>query len=76
MPSSQKDRSGAGCPYKKKERHMSIEGRVRKLHMTHEDLDRQIADLEARPGADTLEIVELKKRKLAIKEELQTLQQD
>jgi hypothetical protein len=55
---------------------MSIEGRVRKLHMTHEDLDRQIADLVARPGADTLEIVELKKRKLAIKEELQTLQQD
>jgi len=54
---------------------MSIEGRIRKLQQSHEELDRQIADLEAHPGAETLEIVQLKKRKLAIKEELQALRQ-
>jgi len=54
---------------------MSIEGRARKLQETHEELDRQITDLEAHPGVNTLEIVALKKRKLAIKEELQAIDQ-
>lgn len=49
---------------------MSIEGRAEQLKRTHQELDRQIAELEAHPAADPLKIVELKKRKLAIKEEL------
>ena len=53
---------------------MSIEGRVEQLKRTHQELDRQIADLEAHPAADPLEIVELKKRKLAIKEEIQAIE--
>ena len=38
------------------------------------ELDQQITALEAHPGADPLEIVELKKRKLAVKEELATIE--
>lgn len=53
---------------------MSIEGRARKLHQTHQELDQQITALEAHPGADPLEIVELKKRKLAVKEELAAIE--
>jgi len=37
-------------------------------------LERQIAELDSHPAADPLEIVELKKRKLAIKEELQAIE--
>lgn len=51
---------------------MSIEGRIAKLRQTHQELDQQISGLESHPGADPLEISDLKKRKLAIKEELQT----
>jgi hypothetical protein len=54
---------------------MSVEGRIEKLRRTHEELERQIAELEAHPGADSLEIAEVKKRKLAAKEELQALGQ-
>lgn len=52
---------------------MSVEGRIEKLRRDHQELDQQITALEAHPAADPLEIVELKKRKLAIKEELQAI---
>jgi hypothetical protein len=54
---------------------MSVEGRIKKLRQDHQELERQITDLEAHPGVDPLEISDLKKRKLAIKEELQGLEQ-
>ena len=54
---------------------MSVEGRIEKLRRDHQELERQILDLEAHPGVDPLEVSELKKRKLAIKEELQALEQ-
>jgi len=54
---------------------MSVEGRIAKLRRDHQELERQILDLEAHPGVDPLEVSDLKKRKLAIKEELQTLEQ-
>lgn len=53
---------------------MTIEGRAEQLRRTHQELDRQITELEAHPAADPLEIVVLKKRKLAIKEELQAIE--
>ena len=53
---------------------MSVEGRIEQLRRTHQDLERQIAELDSHPAADPLEIVELKKRKLAIKEELQAIE--
>lgn len=53
---------------------MSVEGRIEKLRRDHQELERKIEDLEAHPGADTLEIAELKRRKLGIKEELSGLE--
>jgi hypothetical protein len=53
---------------------MSIEGRAHKLHQTHKELDQKITALKAHPGADPLEIVEMKKRKLAVKEELAAIE--
>ena len=61
-------------PGNKEESRMSIEGRAEQLRRTHQELDRQITELEAHPAADPLEIVEMKKRKLAIKEELQAIE--
>jgi hypothetical protein len=61
-------------PRNKKEIRMSIEGRAAQLKRTHQELDQQIAELEAHPAADPLKIVELKKRKLAVKEELHAIE--
>lgn len=53
---------------------MSIEGRAEQLRRNYQELENQITDLEAHPAVDPLEIVTLKKRKLAIKEELQAIE--
>lgn len=52
---------------------MSIENRLASLRSKHDELDREIARLEAAPSVDHLEITALKKRKLALKEEIENL---
>lgn len=53
---------------------MTIENRITSLKKKHSDLEDQISALEAAPSADDLEIKELKKQKLAIKEEIASLE--
>lgn len=49
---------------------MSIEGRTAQLRRTHRELETKIAEEELRPASDTLRIADMKRRKLAIREEL------
>ena len=52
---------------------MAIEARIRELGSRHETLDRAIQEEVNRPAADDLRIRELKRRKLKLKEEMETL---
>ena len=52
---------------------MAIEARIRELGSRHETLERAIQDEVIRPAADDLRIRELKRRKLKLKEEMETL---
>ncbi|MCT8997829.1 YdcH family protein [Chelativorans intermedius] len=53
---------------------MSLESHLAELQRKHGDLQRKIDDAMAHPSVDALEIAELKRRKLAIKDEMQKLQ--
>ena len=52
---------------------MAIEARIRELGSRHETLDRAIQEEISRPAGDDLRIRELKRRKLKLKEEMETL---
>jgi hypothetical protein len=52
---------------------MAIEARIRELGSRHETLDRAIQEEVSRPAGDDLRIRELKRRKLRLKEEMETL---
>ncbi len=54
---------------------MAIEGRIRELGVRHKTLDRAIEDELRNPAADEVRLHELKKRKLRLKEELESLRQ-
>lgn len=52
---------------------MAIEARIRELGSRHETLDRAIHEETCRPAADEVRIRELKRRKLRLKEEMESL---
>ena len=52
---------------------MAIEARIRELNARHHDLDEQIVMAIRSPAMDALEITELKRRKLRLKEEIESL---
>ncbi|MFZ9685553.1 MAG: YdcH family protein [Gemmobacter sp.] len=52
---------------------MSVATHVQELRRKHEALSAEVEAQERSPGADTLHIAELKKRKLRIKEEISRL---
>lgn len=52
---------------------MAIEARIRELDLRHRSLEQAIADERGRPAADASRITELKRRKLRIKEEMESL---
>ncbi len=52
---------------------MAIEARIRELGLRHESLERAIEDEASRPGGDDLRLMELKRAKLRLKEELESL---
>jgi hypothetical protein len=57
----------------KKEARMSVESHLAELHRRHEVLEKQIEEAMAHPGTDDLEITEMKRRKLQIKDEIARL---
>ena len=52
---------------------MAIEARIRELDMRKQSLERAIEDEMNRPAADDLRLMELKRQKLRLKEELENL---
>ena len=52
---------------------MAVEARIRQLGSRHETLEQAIQDEMRRPASDQLKLRELKRRKLALKEEMETL---
>lgn len=55
---------------------MSIETHLSELQRRHSALEAQISELRAHLSADDLTIVELKRRKLQVKDEIARLRQD
>ncbi len=52
---------------------MSVESHLAELQRRHEALKKEIEEAAAHPGTDSLEIVEMKRRKLRIKDEIARL---
>ncbi|NHK26736.1 DUF465 domain-containing protein [Parvularcula flava] len=53
---------------------MSIDARLEKLDQRHQELETALSTELKQPSSDDLRINELKRRKLAIKDEIRTLQ--
>ena len=53
---------------------MSVQGHVTELARRHRDLEKQIEAERTRPSRDALKLVELKRKKLVVKDELERLQ--
>ncbi len=54
---------------------MTIEARIRELGNRHRTLDETIQKEMTRPSVDTLQVKELKQKKLRLKEEITILEQ-
>jgi hypothetical protein len=54
---------------------MSMESHLAELERRHQALEQQIEDAMAHPGSDQLEISELKRRKLQLKDEITRLKE-
>ena len=52
---------------------MAVEARIRELNVRHQSLERAIEAEHRRPACDTLRLKELKRQKLRLKEEMETL---
>ncbi|NTF18257.1 DUF465 domain-containing protein [Agrobacterium rubi] len=50
---------------------MSLESHVTALRSKHADADRRVEDLERSPSADTIQISEAKRLKLALKDQIE-----
>ena len=52
---------------------MSLASHIVELNKKHQQLDKQIKQLQRSPGYDTLKIAEFKKQKLRLKDEIERL---
>ena len=52
---------------------MSMESHIAELQRRHAALDREIVEAMAHPSVDDLQVTELKRKKLALKEEIERL---
>jgi hypothetical protein len=52
---------------------MAIEARIRELGMRHQTLEREIQDEVSRPSCNDVRLMELKRQKLRLKEQMETL---
>jgi hypothetical protein len=55
---------------------MAIESHLAELEKRHQALEQEILDALAHPSADDLQIAELKRKKLHVKDEITRLRQD
>ena len=52
---------------------MAIDARIRELDARHQTLDRQIAEEMTHPASDDLRVLELKRQKLRLKEQIESM---
>lgn len=52
---------------------MALDARIRELGSRHQSLEQAIQDEMRRPSADEIRLKELKRQKLRLKEEIETL---
>ena len=52
---------------------MAVEARIRELGSRHQSLERMIQDEARRPISDDVKMMELKRKKLKLKEEMEAL---
>lgn len=52
---------------------MSLNSHLQELRKKHEDLSRQVEAKSRLPGTDTLVLTDLKKRKLAVKQQIERI---
>ena len=55
---------------------MAIESHLAELEKRHEALEQQISEAQTHPSTDDLQLLELKRRKLHVKDEIARLRQD
>jgi hypothetical protein len=55
---------------------MAMESHLAELERRHQALERQIEDALNHPGSDTLELTDLKRRKLHLKEEIERIRDE
>ena len=55
---------------------MAIKSHLAELERRHQALEQEISEALAHPSTDDLKIVELKRRKLHVKDEISRLKQD
>lgn len=55
---------------------MTTESHLAELERRHEALEREIEEAMVHPAVDSLEVVEMKRRKLQLKEEITRLQKE
>jgi len=54
---------------------MSIQSHLAELQRRHEEMERQIADAMLHPSTDSLELANLKRKKLKLKDEIERIRQ-
>ena len=55
---------------------MTMQAHLAELERKHQPLEAEIAEAMNHPSSDDLKIVELKRRKLQVKDEIQRIRQD
>jgi hypothetical protein len=55
---------------------MAIQSHLAELERRHQALEQEISEAQTHPSTDGLKIVELKRRKLSVKDEIARLRQD
>jgi hypothetical protein len=55
---------------------MTMQAHLAELERKHQTLEAEIAEAMNHPSSDDLKIVELKRRKLQVKDEIQRIRQD
>jgi len=55
---------------------MSTEAHIKELERKHDALEKELADAMAHSSSDDLEIADLKRRKLHLKDEIERLRHD
>jgi hypothetical protein len=55
---------------------MAIESHLAELEKRHEALDQQLSEALTHPSTDDLQLLELKRKKLHVKDEITRLRQD